>query len=69
VQKLLGLLLALAAQGEATLFSVLWLPGAVLLPLLAAWWLHERIEAPALRWGKAMACQERQAFIARASSR
>ena len=68
VQKLLGLLLALAAQGDAMLFSLLWLPGAVLLPLLAAWWLHVWIETPALRWGRAMARREGRAFIARASS-
>jgi peptidoglycan/LPS O-acetylase OafA/YrhL len=54
-QKLLGVALAVAVQGNATLFTVLWLPGAVVLPLLAAWWLHEWIETPTLRWGRAMA--------------
>jgi peptidoglycan/LPS O-acetylase OafA/YrhL len=55
VQKLLCMALALAVQGDAALFTALWLPGAVVLPVLAAWWLHERIEAPALRWGRAVA--------------
>ena len=46
VQKLLGVALAVVVQGNAALFTALWLPGAVVLPLLAAWWLHEWIEAP-----------------------
>ena len=37
VQKLLGVTLALVVQGDATLFTALWLPGAVVLPILAAW--------------------------------
>jgi peptidoglycan/LPS O-acetylase OafA/YrhL len=55
VQKLLGVVLALLVQGDAGLFTVLWLPGAVLLPILAAWWLHERIELPAQRYGRGIA--------------
>jgi peptidoglycan/LPS O-acetylase OafA/YrhL len=55
VQKLLGVTLAVVVQGNAALFTALWLPGAIVLPVLAAWWLHERIEAPALRWGRAQA--------------
>ena len=55
VQKLLGVMLAVVAQGDAALFTLLWIPGAVVLPILAAWWLHEWIEAPALRWGRILA--------------
>jgi peptidoglycan/LPS O-acetylase OafA/YrhL len=55
VQKLLGVTLAVVVQGNAALFTALWLPGAVVLPVLAAWWLHQWIEAPALRWGRARA--------------
>ena len=55
VQKVVGVLLALATAGNAALFTTFWLPAALLLPVLAAWWLHERIEAPALRWGRALA--------------
>ena len=51
----MGLAAAALAQGDATAFTVLWLPAATLLPLLAAWWLHVRIEAPALRWGRTLA--------------
>lgn len=49
VQKLLGLTLAALACGNGALFTALWLPGAMLLPLAAAWLLHVTIEQPALR--------------------
>jgi peptidoglycan/LPS O-acetylase OafA/YrhL len=65
VQKLLGVGLALAVQGDGALFTALWLPGAVGLPLLAAWGLHVWIEAPVLRWGRAVA---RAASAVRTSS-
>jgi peptidoglycan/LPS O-acetylase OafA/YrhL len=55
IQKLLGVMLATAVAGEATLFTVLWVPAAVLLPVGAAWWLHVWIEAPAQRRGRALA--------------
>ena len=55
LQKLLGVALAALASGDARLFSVLWFPGAVLLPLGAAWWLRVRIEIPALLYGRAVA--------------
>ncbi len=55
VQKLLGVTLAAVVQGHAALFTALWLPGAVVLPVLAAWSLHEWIEAPVLRWGRTLA--------------
>jgi peptidoglycan/LPS O-acetylase OafA/YrhL len=48
-QKLLGRALAAAAQGDAALFSALWIPGAVLLPVGLAWLLHAGIEVPAMR--------------------
>jgi peptidoglycan/LPS O-acetylase OafA/YrhL len=52
VHKLLIGGIAALANGDALLFDVLWLPAATLLPLLAAWWLHVAVEAPALRWGR-----------------
>jgi len=55
VQKLLGVALAMLAHGDATLFTALWIPGAIILPILAAWWLHEWIELPAQRYGRDMA--------------
>jgi peptidoglycan/LPS O-acetylase OafA/YrhL len=55
IQKLLGVLLTKAVDGEAMLFTLVWIPAAVLLPIAAAWWLHCQIETPALRRGKALA--------------
>ncbi len=55
VQKLLGVTLATLVDGDATLFTVLWIPGAVALPILASWWLHHRIELPAQRYGRGLA--------------
>ncbi len=55
VQRLLGIALALLVRGDAPLFTALWIPGAVVLPVLAAWWLHAVVEVPALRYGRGMA--------------
>jgi peptidoglycan/LPS O-acetylase OafA/YrhL len=55
VHKLLGLSLAAVAGGNGVLFTVFWLPCAICLPLLLSAWLHEWVEIPALRWGRAYA--------------
>ena len=55
VQRLLGVVLASLVRGDAALFTALWIPGAVVLPVLAAWWLHVRVEVPAQRYGRGMA--------------
>ena len=55
VQKVLGLAIALVAQGDGRLFTALWVPAAAVLPVLVAWALHEWIETPALRHGRTMA--------------
>jgi peptidoglycan/LPS O-acetylase OafA/YrhL len=55
VQKLLGVTLAAMVHGDAALFTALWIPGAVVLPVLASWWLHERIEVPSQRRGRNLA--------------
>ena len=55
MQKLLGVGLAVLTGGDAVLFSTFWLPAALALPMLAAWGLHEWIEVPALRRGRALA--------------
>ena len=54
VQKLLGVGLGRLVHGDAVLFTVLWIPGAIVLPLALAVWLHARIERPALRWARDM---------------
>jgi peptidoglycan/LPS O-acetylase OafA/YrhL len=55
IQKLLGVMLAHVAGGRSTMFTLLWVPTAVLIPLLAAWWLHRQIEMPMLRRGRVLA--------------
>ena len=55
IQKLLGVTLSTVVGGEAALFTALWLPAAVVLPLGAAWLLHVWIELPALRRGHLLA--------------
>ncbi|HUB46881.1 MAG TPA: acyltransferase [Acetobacteraceae bacterium] len=52
VQKLLGLLLAAGVGGNGVLFTAIWLPGAVLLPVLLSIVLHRWVETPALRRGR-----------------
>jgi hypothetical protein len=42
-------------QGNAALFTIIWIPGAVALPVLVSWWLHEWVELPAQRYGRSMA--------------
>lgn len=55
VQKLLGLLLAGCVRGNGAVFTALWLPGAVLLPIGLAAALHAWLEVPAQRWGRQLA--------------
>ena len=55
VQKLLGAALAVIVQGDAMMFTALWIPTAIVLPILAAWWLHKRVEIPAQRYGRGIA--------------
>ena len=55
IQKLIGVGLAFLTEGNATLFIATWIPGSVLLPVLAAWWLHDWIELPAQRYGRGVA--------------
>jgi peptidoglycan/LPS O-acetylase OafA/YrhL len=55
IQKGLGFVLAEFARGDAVLFTSLWLPGAIVLPIGAAALLHRYVETPMLRWGRALA--------------
>jgi peptidoglycan/LPS O-acetylase OafA/YrhL len=61
VQKLLGVVLALLVDGDAALFTALWIPSAIALPILASWGLHVWIERPAQRHGRIMALAARSA--------
>lgn len=58
IQKLFGITLVWLVQGDALLFTAIWLPGAFLLPLLASAWLHRWVELPALGWGRRLAQQD-----------
>jgi peptidoglycan/LPS O-acetylase OafA/YrhL len=53
IHKVLASALSDVAGADATLFTLLWVPTAVGLPILAAIWLHAHVETPALRWGRA----------------
>ncbi len=52
-QKLLGVVLARLSRGDAAMFTVIWIPAAILLPLVLAWMLHMTVEQAGQRWGKA----------------
>jgi peptidoglycan/LPS O-acetylase OafA/YrhL len=43
------------ANGDPMLFTLVWIPAAIGLPILASVWLHNHLEKPALRWGHALA--------------
>ena len=55
IQKLLGFLLARFVMGDGVVFTVLWLPAALLIPIGAAALLHRYVETPAQRWGRTLA--------------
>ena len=55
IQKVLGVVLAHVAQGRSAMFTLLWVPAALVIPLWVAWWLHSCIEVPALHRGKLLA--------------
>jgi peptidoglycan/LPS O-acetylase OafA/YrhL len=55
IHKLIALGLSHLAGGDAMLFTLVWVPAAIGLPVLAAIWLHIYVEAPALRWGRSLA--------------
>ena len=51
VQRACAMLIAPWLHGDASLFTVLWLPAALSVPVLAAMALHTWIEAPAMKLG------------------
>ncbi len=67
VQKVLGLVLARWAAGDGWLFTAVWVPGGILLPLGAAWLLHLYVETPALRAGRAALGRATSRFSAAAA--
>jgi peptidoglycan/LPS O-acetylase OafA/YrhL len=57
IHKLAVAALSRFADNDATLFTVLWIPVAIGLPILASIWLHRHLETPALRWGRLAAAR------------
>jgi peptidoglycan/LPS O-acetylase OafA/YrhL len=55
IQKAIGFLLARFAAGDKLIFTLLWLPAALLIPIGVAALLHRHVEVPAQRWGRALA--------------
>ena len=52
VQKAIGYVLAWYAAGNGTLFTILWLPAATLIPIGLAALIHRYVEVPAGKWGR-----------------
>ncbi|MGH7153352.1 MAG: acyltransferase family protein [Acetobacteraceae bacterium] len=52
VQKLLGVELAHMLPGSALLFTIVWLPAAVMAPIGVAWALHRTVEPAGQAWGR-----------------
>jgi peptidoglycan/LPS O-acetylase OafA/YrhL len=50
VHKVIGWALASLAHGNAAVFTLLWVPGAIALPVLVSAMLHHWLEQPALAW-------------------
>jgi peptidoglycan/LPS O-acetylase OafA/YrhL len=54
IHKLVGGVFSRVADGDALLFTLLWVPAAILLPIGVAAWLHVHLEMPALCWGRSV---------------
>jgi peptidoglycan/LPS O-acetylase OafA/YrhL len=63
IHKLTGSALGRLAGGDGGLFTLLWIPAAIGLPIVVSAWLHRYLEAPALRWGRAAAARSAPAPI------
>jgi peptidoglycan/LPS O-acetylase OafA/YrhL len=55
IHKVVGAVLARFSDGNAMVFTLLWIPATIGLPLLVSAWLHVYLEVPALRWGRSAA--------------
>jgi peptidoglycan/LPS O-acetylase OafA/YrhL len=55
IHKVVGEALSRFADADGVLFTALWVPVSIALPVLAAALLHAYLEAPALRWGRGIA--------------
>jgi len=57
-------MLAQFAAQDAILFSAMWIPAAILLPILASAWLHVLIEAPIMNWRRRLSIRDRTPAVA-----
>ncbi len=55
ILKLASGVLGRVAAGDPVVFTSLWVPVAILLPIGVSGWLHRHLEVPALRWGRSLA--------------
>ena len=55
IHKLMSGVLSEMAVGNALLFTLMWVPVSILLPIGVSAWLHWHLEVPALRWGRSVA--------------
>ena len=55
IHKVLSGALSGVADGDAVLFTFMWVPASILLPIGVSAWLHWHLELPALRWGRSLA--------------
>ena len=51
-QKVVGTALSALFPGQPILFTALWVPLAIAVPMLIAWILHVHVEIPGQRWGQ-----------------
>lgn len=58
IQKTLCIVLSAFSGGDSALFTALWLPSSLLLPIIAAWGLHRWLEVPVMRWGRGVAARK-----------
>ena len=57
IQKVVGSALSQLAGGDSVVFTTLWIPLSLGLPVLVSTWLHVYLEAPVLRWGRVAAAR------------
>jgi peptidoglycan/LPS O-acetylase OafA/YrhL len=66
VQRLMMLALAPGLGNRAIVFSLVWGPAAILVPLMVALGLHHWVEVPCWRWSRRLSRQADNAVVVRA---
>jgi peptidoglycan/LPS O-acetylase OafA/YrhL len=55
IHKIISAVLSWLTDGNSMLFTLIWVPLAIGVPLVASAWLHTHVETPAQRWGRSVA--------------